>query len=77
MKALRRKQANRESARRSKLRKKLEVEALSKRARDLHDEHEVLKRQVSEAKLRLNQLQSTNESLRDQISILEGKVGGF
>lgn len=77
MKALRRKQANRESARRSKLRKKLEVEALSKRARDLQDEHEVLKRQVSEAKLRLNQLQSTNESLRDQINILEGKVGGF
>ncbi|KAL6763931.1 hypothetical protein V8C86DRAFT_2484437 [Haematococcus lacustris] len=53
---LKRKQANRDSARRSKMRKKEEDEAMLTHAQQLHASREVLLQQLSAAKERIAQL---------------------
>jgi len=55
LKRQRRKQSNRESARRSRLRKQLECESLHSQVRELSDENDRLRRQVRELREKLHQ----------------------
>jgi Tfp pilus assembly protein PilO len=59
-------QANRDSARRSKLRRKAEVEALMVQQDSLQENYNALTRQLSAAKERLTQLSNLNADLRKQ-----------
>jgi len=66
-KAMRRKQANRESARRSKIRKKTESESLGKRAETLDEEHVSLQTEMERYSAELEKLKSENEALREKV----------
>mmetsp|Transcript_15935 Transcript_15935/g.37756 ORF Transcript_15935/g.37756 Transcript_15935/m.37756 type:complete len:223 (-) Transcript_15935:543-1211(-) len=66
-KALRRKQANRESARRSKIRKKAESESLEKRAEELEEEYSLLSAEIHRHKGMLEELRAANSGLRTQL----------
>jgi len=65
-KALRRKQANRESARRSKIRKKAESEDLGKRAEDLVDENKSVHEELELFRAKFEELKAKNDQLRAQ-----------
>eukprot|EP00798_Chlamydomonas_sp_ICE-L_P029284 gene29284-12527_t len=67
VRSLRRKQANRDSARKSKLRKKVEVEQLSRKKEELCGENVGLRAQLTETESRVTDLQSKNSSLKEQI----------
>jgi hypothetical protein len=59
-------QANRDSARRSKLRRKAEIEAMMQNAQGLQSTHSALTRKLSAARERMAQLSSLNADLRKQ-----------
>mmetsp|Transcript_39478 Transcript_39478/g.87814 ORF Transcript_39478/g.87814 Transcript_39478/m.87814 type:complete len:135 (+) Transcript_39478:195-599(+) len=65
--ALKRKQANRDSARRSKLRKKQEIEELGKKEACLSAEYEQLRKAFVNARLRVMELKQNNTTLRQQL----------
>lgn len=72
VKVLKRKHANRESARRSKLRKKQEAEELNEKIMLLGQEHEALEAQVEVLHVRLASLRKANHELRLEIVQLGG-----
>lgn len=67
---LKRKQANRDSARRSKLKKKQEKEELVVRRTQLLDTHSDLVKRVWEAQARVRHLQEKNVALKEQFTQL-------
>lgn len=68
---MKRKQANRDSARRSKQRKKQEVELLGHEAKDLVSEVEQLRHQVHEAEARVARLQQARQELVNQAALAQ------
>ncbi|ACO69448.1 predicted protein, partial [Micromonas commoda] len=68
----RRKEANRESARRSKQRKKEESELLSSKAQELVRESATLRAELEKVQKHVDNLYEENTALRKQIS----KAGG-
>lgn len=60
-------QANRDSARRSKQRKKAENEAMVVHSVELKEQHTTLMHQLSAAKDKLAQLQTQSSKLRSQL----------
>lgn len=73
-------QANRDSARRSKLKKKQETEELMIKRTQLSDLHNDLIKRVREAQAQVRQLQEANSGLKQRYSTLlheaDGSSGG-
>lgn len=72
LKRQRRKQSNRESARRSRLRKQAETEQLSKTVTDIQTENVVLKKSLTDARALINKLMVEKSRLADQVRSLGG-----
>lgn len=72
LKSVKRKQANRESARRSKLRKKAEADCLTTRTEAVKGQQEELVTGVAIAKERLAQVQKKNMELQQLLRQLAG-----
>ncbi|CAH8264824.1 unnamed protein product [Arabidopsis lyrata] len=75
LKRQRRKQSNRESARRSRLRKQAECDELAQRAEVLNEENTNLRAEINKLKSQCEELSAENTSLKDQLSLfppLEG-----
>ncbi|KAI9111715.1 hypothetical protein K1719_017405 [Acacia pycnantha] len=73
LKRQRRKQSNRESARRSRLRKQAECEELTERADALKEENASLRSELSRIKSECEQLLSENAALKERLGELPGK----
>ncbi|KAK9928071.1 hypothetical protein M0R45_025225 [Rubus argutus] len=69
LKRQRRKQSNRESARRSRLRKQAECDELAQRAEALKDENSTLRSEVSRIRSEYGQLLSENASLKVMLTL--------
>ncbi|MQL92548.1 hypothetical protein Taro_025183, partial [Colocasia esculenta] len=67
LKRQRRKQSNRESARRSRLRKQAEYEELAQRAESLKDENATLRAEASRLRKEYEQLLAQNNSLKEKL----------
>ncbi|CAH2059249.1 unnamed protein product [Thlaspi arvense] len=67
LKRQRRKQSNRESARRSRLRKQAECDELAQRAEVLNEENASLRAEINKLKSQCEELTSQNTSLKDQL----------
>ncbi|XP_018439772.1 bZIP transcription factor 16 [Raphanus sativus] len=67
VKRQKRKQSNRESARRSRLRKQAECDELAQRAELLNDENASLRAEINRLKSQCEELASENTSLKDQL----------
>lgn len=67
VKRQRRKQSNRESARRSRLRKQAECDELAQRAELLNEENATLRAEINRLKSQCDELTSENTSLKDQL----------
>ncbi|GMJ12532.1 basic region/leucine zipper transcription factor 16 [Hibiscus trionum] len=74
LKRQRRKQSNRESARRSRLRKQAECDELAQRAEALKEENANLRSEVSRLKTEYEQLHAENTSLKERLGV--GEVPG-
>lgn len=61
-------QANRDSARRSKMRKKKENEDMVVKSKQLQDTHDTLARQLTAGTERVRQLRNLNYDLRQQLA---------
>ncbi|KAK9928073.1 hypothetical protein M0R45_025227 [Rubus argutus] len=72
LKRQRRKQSNRESARRSRLRKQAECDELAQRAEALKDENSTLRSEVSRIRSEYEQLLSENASLKERLGEVPG-----
>ncbi|GLT80624.1 hypothetical protein SLA2020_520550 [Shorea laevis] len=72
LKRQRRKQSNRESARRSRLRKQAECDELANRADALKEENANLRSEVSQIKSEYEQLLAENASLKERLGELPG-----
>ncbi|GKU95859.1 hypothetical protein SLEP1_g9163 [Rubroshorea leprosula] len=72
LKRQRRKQSNRESARRSRLRKQAECDELAQRADALKEENANLRSEVSRIKSEYEQLLAENASLKERVGELPG-----
>nr|KYP34609.1 Transcription factor HBP-1a [Cajanus cajan] len=72
LKRQRRKQSNRESARRSRLRKQAECDELAQRAEGLKDENATLRSEVSRIRSEYEQLLSENASLKERLGEIPG-----
>ncbi|XP_022756749.1 bZIP transcription factor 16-like isoform X2 [Durio zibethinus] len=72
LKRQRRKQSNRESARRSRLRKQAECDGLAQRAEALKEENANLKSEVSRIKSEYEQLLAENTSLKERLGEIPG-----
>ncbi|KAJ4950798.1 hypothetical protein NE237_027630 [Protea cynaroides] len=72
LKRQRRKQSNRESARRSRLRKQAECEELAQRVEILKDENTTLRSEVSRIRSEHEQLLSQNASLKERLGEIPG-----
>ncbi|XP_020081374.1 bZIP transcription factor 16-like isoform X2 [Ananas comosus] len=72
LKRQRRKQSNRESARRSRLRKQAECEELAQRADSLKEENASLRAELSRLRKEYDELLSQNTSLKEKL----GEMGG-
>lgn len=68
LKREKRKQSNRESARRSRLRKQKECETLQKRVHDLLTVKQRLEQQLMDQKRRINELERENQELKSSWS---------
>lgn len=73
IKRQRRKQSNRESARRSRLRKQAECDELAQRAEALKEENASLRSEVSRIKSEYEQLLSENASLKERLGEIPGQ----
>ncbi|XP_054810615.1 bZIP transcription factor 16-like isoform X2 [Prosopis cineraria] len=73
LKRQRRKQSNRESARRSRLRKQAECDELAQRAEALKEENDSLRSEVSRIKSEYEQLLSENAALKERLGELPEK----
>uniref|UniRef100_A0A1J3GHQ1 Transcription factor HBP-1a n=1 Tax=Noccaea caerulescens TaxID=107243 RepID=A0A1J3GHQ1_NOCCA len=67
LKRQRRKQSNRESARRSRLRKQAECDELAQRAEVLNEENASLRAEINKLKCQCEELTAENTSLKDQL----------
>uniref|UniRef100_M4CM97 BZIP domain-containing protein n=1 Tax=Brassica campestris TaxID=3711 RepID=M4CM97_BRACM len=67
IKRQKRKQSNRESARRSRLRKQAECDELAQRAELLNEENATLRAEINRLKSQCDELTSENTSLKDQL----------
>ncbi|CAN7061926.1 unnamed protein product [Brassica rapa subsp. trilocularis] len=67
VKRQRRKQSNRESARRSRLRKQAECDELAQRAEVLNEENASLREEINKLRSQCEELTSENTSLKDQL----------
>ena len=74
LKLQRRKEANRESARRSKQRKKEESEQLARRAQELAVEGETLRAELTRLKEHCLVLECENNTLRAQVHLMDGSA---
>jgi len=74
LKRQKRKQSNRDSARRSRLRKQAECEELAQRAEVLKQENASLKDEVSRIRKEYDELLSKNSSLKDNIGDKQHKT---
>ncbi|XP_038688044.1 bZIP transcription factor 16-like [Tripterygium wilfordii] len=72
LKRQRRKQSNRESARRSRLRKQAECDELAQRAEALKEENASLRSEVNQIRSEYDQLLAENASLKERIGELPG-----
>ncbi|KAJ8754408.1 hypothetical protein K2173_002859 [Erythroxylum novogranatense] len=72
LKRQRRKQSNRESARRSRLRKQAECDELAQRAEILNEENANLRSEVNRIKSQYEQLLTVNASLKEKLGELPG-----
>ncbi|KAI5327424.1 hypothetical protein L3X38_026820 [Prunus dulcis] len=72
LKRQRRKQSNRESARRSRLRKQAECDELAQRAELLKEENATLRSEVSRIRSEYEQLLSENASLKEKLGEIPG-----
>ncbi|OMO77374.1 hypothetical protein CCACVL1_15029 [Corchorus capsularis] len=72
LKRQRRKQSNRESARRSRLRKQAECDELAQRAEALKEENASLRSEVSRIKSEYEQLLAENTSLKERLGEIPG-----
>ncbi|KAJ1431085.1 G-box binding protein, multifunctional mosaic region [Sesbania bispinosa] len=72
LKRQRRKQSNRESARRSRLRKQAECDELAQRAEALKEENASLRSEVSRIRSEYEQLLSENSALKERLGELPG-----
>ncbi|ESW28281.1 hypothetical protein PHAVU_003G273900 [Phaseolus vulgaris] len=72
LKRQRRKQSNRESARRSRLRKQAECDELAQRADVLKEENATLRAEVSRIRSEFEQLRSENASLKERLGEIPG-----
>ncbi|XWS49503.1 hypothetical protein CRYUN_Cryun12cG0008600 [Craigia yunnanensis] len=72
LKRQRRKQSNRESARRSRLRKQAECDELTQRAEALKEENANLRSEVSRIKSEYEQLLAENTSLKERLGEIPG-----
>ncbi|XP_062027537.1 bZIP transcription factor 16-like [Rosa rugosa] len=72
LKRQRRKQSNRESARRSRLRKQAECDELAQRAEVLKDENATLRSEVNRIRSEYEQLLSENASLKERLGEIPG-----
>ncbi|CAA0820426.1 basic region/leucine zipper transcription factor 16 [Striga hermonthica] len=73
LKRQRRKQSNRESARRSRLRKQAECDELAQRAETLKKENATLKAELAHIKSEYEQLLAQNTSLKERLGELPGE----
>ncbi|KAK9274532.1 hypothetical protein L1049_021781 [Liquidambar formosana] len=73
LKRQRRKQSNRESARRSRLRKQAECDELAQRAEALKEENASLRSEVSRIRSEYEQLLSENASLKERLGEVPGQ----
>ncbi|KAK7250666.1 hypothetical protein RIF29_33236 [Crotalaria pallida] len=72
LKRQKRKQSNRESARRSRLRKQAECDELAQRAEALKEENASLRSEVSRIRSEYEQLMSENAALKEQLGEVPG-----
>ncbi|KAL2334179.1 hypothetical protein Fmac_015392 [Flemingia macrophylla] len=72
LKRQRRKQSNRESARRSRLRKQAECDELAQRAEALKEENASLRSEVSQIRSEYEQLLSENSALKERLGEIPG-----
>lgn len=72
LKRQRRKQSNRESARRSRLRKQAECDELAQRAEVLKEENATLRSEVNRIRSEYEQLLSENASLKERLGVIPG-----
>ncbi|XP_061371321.1 bZIP transcription factor 16-like isoform X4 [Gastrolobium bilobum] len=75
LKRQRRKQSNRESARRSRLRKQAECDELGQRAETLKEENDSLRTKVSRNRSDYEQLLSENAALKERLGEIPGNEG--
>ncbi|KAJ6712143.1 G-BOX-BINDING FACTOR 3-RELATED [Salix purpurea] len=73
LKRQRRKQSNRESARRSRLRKQAECDELAQRAEALKEENASLRSEVNQIKSEYEQLLAENTSLKERLAKVSGQ----
>ncbi|KAF5774396.1 putative transcription factor bZIP family [Helianthus annuus] len=73
LKRQRRKQSNRESARRSRLRKQAECDELAQRAEALREENSSLRAEVGRLRSEYDQLLAQNASLKERLSEIPGR----
>ncbi|KAK9067841.1 hypothetical protein SSX86_011952 [Deinandra increscens subsp. villosa] len=73
LKRQRRKQSNRESARRSRLRKQAECDELAQRAEALREENSSLRTEVGRLRSEYEQLLAQNESLKERLGETPGR----
>ncbi|XP_059642836.1 bZIP transcription factor 16-like [Cornus florida] len=73
LKRQRRKQSNRESARRSRLRKQAECDELAQRAEALKDENATLRSELSRIRSEYDQLLAQNASLKERLGEVPGQ----
>ncbi|KAJ7011094.1 bZIP transcription factor 16 isoform X2 [Populus alba x Populus x berolinensis] len=73
LKRQRRKQSNRESARRSRLRKQAECDELAQRAEALKEENANLRSEVNQIKSEYEQLLAENASLKERLGEVSGQ----
>eukprot|EP01018_Ginkgo_biloba_P005450 Gb_21161 [translate_table: standard] len=76
LKRQRRKQSNRESARRSRLRKQAECEELAQRVETLKEENAVLRAELTHLQEECKNLSSENASLNEQLQKVPGGGAG-
>ncbi|KAM7256542.1 hypothetical protein ACFE04_012283 [Oxalis oulophora] len=76
LKRQRRKQSNRESARRSRLRKQAECDELAQRAETLKEENVNLRLEVNRIRSEYEQLQAENTSLKEKLGETPGNEDG-